>query len=500
MAHLAKARILCVDDEASGLELRQLILESKGYSVSTAGTVAEAMALFKTMDFVVVITDHLLGRETGTVMAREMKRLKPNIPIIMLSGAAVTPEGMEFADAFISKVDGTQAFLDAVTATVARSLAANPTRPLGAPAAAEPFASAAQRLQLLASIVESSDDAIFSKTMDGIVLSWNKAAEKMYGYRANEIIGHSVSILLPPDRPNEVREILDRLRRGEKVDHFDTVRAAKDGNLLAVSLTISPIPDDEGRIARASTIARDLTRSKLAEQAMRNSEKVITAGRMAATLAHEINNPVEVVTNALYLLAESLPPDVTGRQFLTIAQSELAKIRQITTLTLGLHRGDAERPQQVRVSELIDNVLALYGRKLRKLGVAIETRYESDLRVTAFPAELQQVFSNLIVNAADALEKSGDKLRIHVFDGLCWNNLAQKGIFITVADNGSGIPDNKRARIFEAFYTTKGSTGTGIGLWVSRGIVTKYGGTMRFRSVVRQGRSGTTFRIFLPTT
>ena len=87
-----------------------------------------------------------------------------------------------------------------------------------------------------------------------------------------------------------------------------------------------------------------------------------------------------------------------------------------------------------------------------------------------------------------------------MFDGLCWNNLAQKGIFITVADNGSGIPDNKRARIFEAFYTTKGSTGSGIGLWVSRGIVTKYGGTMRFRSVVRQGRSGTTFRIFLPTT
>ena len=148
--------------------------------------------------------------------------------------------------------------------------------------------------------------------------------------------------------------------------------------------------------------------------------------------------------------------------------------------------------------ELIDNVLALYGRKIRTLGVAVETRYDADVPVTAFAGELRQVISNLIVNAADALEKSGDRLCIHVFESLDWTNLAQRGLRITISDNGCGIPVEKRTRIFEPFFTTKGSKGTGIGLSVSLGIVRKYGGTMRFRSVVKRGRSGTTFSIFLP--
>jgi signal transduction histidine kinase len=245
----------------------------------------------------------------------------------------------------------------------------------------------------------------------------------------------------------------------------------------------------------------DITRSKLAEESLRNSEKLAVAGRMAATVAHEINNPLEAVTDALYLLAESPSLDNSARQFLTIAQDELAKIRQIAILTLGLYRGDAERPQQVKVPELIDNVLSLYGRKLlRTLGVSIETRYDTDVTVNAFPGELQQVFSNLIVNAADAFEKSGGKLFIHVSESLDWTNLTQRGLRITISDNGCGIPVEKRAHIFEPFFTTKGSKGTGIGLWVSHGIVRKYGGTMRFRSVVKQGRSGTTFSIFLPVT
>ena len=162
-----------------------------------------------------------------------------------------------------------------------------------------------------------------------------------------------------------MQDILERLKDGQKVDHFETMRVAKNGHLLTVSLTISPIRDAGGRILGASTIARDITRSKLAEQSLRNSEKLAVAGRMAATVAHEINNPLEAVTNALYLLANSPSLDDSARQFLSMAQDELAKIRQIATLTLGLHRGDADRPQQVRVVELIENVLSLYGRKLR---------------------------------------------------------------------------------------------------------------------------------------
>jgi signal transduction histidine kinase len=238
--------------------------------------------------------------------------------------------------------------------------------------------------------------------------------------------------------------------------------------------------------------------AKLAEQSMRNSEKLAVAGRIAATVAHEINNPLQAVTNTLYVLAESSSLDNSARQFLSIAQEELAKIRQVTTLTLGLHRGDGECPQPVKVPELIDNALLLCGRKLRALGIAVETRYDANVPVNAFPVELRQIFLNLIFNAADALEKSGGKLCIHVFESLDWTNLTERGLRISISDNGCGIPVDKRAHIFEPFFTTKGSKGTGIGLSVSLGIVKKYGGTMRFRSVVKQGRSGTTFSIFLP--
>jgi hypothetical protein len=187
-------------------------------------------------------------------------------------------------------------------------------------------------------------------------------------------------------------------------------------------------------------------------------------------------SPSEAVTDALYLLSESLSLDDGARQFLAIAQDELAKIRQIATATLGLHRGDADSPQPditrtklaeqslrnskklaiagrmaatvaheinnlpVKVSELIDNVLSLYGRKLRSLGIVVDTRYDSNVPVNAFPGELRQVFSNLIVNAADALDKSGDKLCIHVFESVDRRNRAQRGLRITISDNGSGIP------------------------------------------------------------
>ena len=144
---------------------------------------------------------------------------------------------------------------------------------------------------LLAAVVEDSDDAILSKMLDGTILTWNKAAERMYGYGPEEVIGKNVSMLLPPDRPAEVDEILERMQRGERVEHFETTRRTKSGRILNVSLTISPVRDSEGKIIAASSIARDITQTRMAEEAIRNSERLAVAGRMAATIAHEINNP-----------------------------------------------------------------------------------------------------------------------------------------------------------------------------------------------------------------
>jgi PAS domain S-box-containing protein len=500
MSTSAPYHILCVDDASTDLKLWQMILQVKGYLVSTASTASEALAVFKSEDFDIVVTDQLLpGAETGTAMAKEMKHLIPQVPIIVLSGTVDTPDGIEVVDAFIRKVDGIESLLAKVEGLADRSRTARVSSVAGSSEEEGAFSTQSETLQLLAAVVESSEEAILSKTLDGTILTWNKAAERMYGYRAEEIIGQSVTILQPSDRRGEVHDIFEGLKKDQKVEHVETMRVAKDGHLLTVSLTISPIRDAGGRIIGASAIAHDITGSKLAEQALRNSEKLAVAGRMAATVAHEINNPLETVTNALYLVAESPSLDESARKFLAIAQDELAKITQIATATLGLHRGNAAHRQPVRVSELIDNVLSLYARRLRSLGVSVETRYETDVFVNAFPGELRQVFSNLVVNAIDVLENSDDKLYIHVFRSFDWTNPTQRGIRITVSDTGPGIPADKRGRIFEPFFTTKEDKGTGIGLWVCLGIVQKYGGKIRFRSTLKPGHSGTTFSVFLPT-
>lgn len=485
-------RVLCVDDEPFSLGRRQAILEYKGCVVSTARSVAEAMGIFQSRDFDVVITNRLVDQQTGTVMSKEMKRLKPYVPIIVLSSYPVSKKEIGTADAFMSKSELPESLLAKVEELVFRS------RIMGAGDALpqKERSRYTRKAQLLAGIVESSSDAIFSKTLGGTILSWNKAAEGMYGYRAEEIAGKSVTLLQPPDRQGEMQGILLRLAKGERVDSVETTGVAKDGHTLNVSLTISPILNHAGRIVGASTIARELSHSRLTAQSLG-----LAAARMAATFAHEIRNPLEASANALFLLEKSPGLDDAARQFLTIAQDELADIRQISTATLDILREDARcSPQIVKVSGLIDNVLTLYGRKLRALGIEVDTRYETDLALDSYHGELRQVFSNIVVNAADALEKTGGKLCIHLTESFDWANPAQRGLRATISDTGPGIPPEERKQIFEPFYTTKGKKGAGVGLWLCLDIVQKYSGKIRVRSTMRPGHSGTTFCVFLPTT
>jgi PAS domain S-box-containing protein len=502
----ASCSVLCVDDEPSSLNRRKVILEYKGYLVSVARTAAEALAIFRSTDFDLVVTGHLLGRGTGAAMAREMKRLKPDVPIIMMSKATDSSGGIETVDAFISEQELPESLIAKVDELALQFRNVVPGPALLNSVEEMPFSGQPEIAQLLAGIVESSDDAIFSKTLEGTITTWNKAAENLYGYRAEEIIGKSAALLQPSDCPGEVQDILQRLRNGEKVEHFETTRVAKDGHMLRVSQTISPIRGAGDRVIGASTIARETTRStrestgneSLRNDSLRNSEKLAAAGRMVAIVAHEIRSPLAATTDALHLLAESPSLDDSARQFLAIARDELAEITQIATATLGLHRGDVQSPQPVQVPELIDNVLTLYGRRLRNLGIAVETRYETDLPVDAFSGELRQVFSNIILNAVDALEKTGNKLCVHVVSAFDWANPSRRGLRATISDNGPGIPAPELKQIFDAFYTTKGNKGTGIGLWLCHDIVRKHGGKIRVRSTVKPGHSGTTLSVFLP--
>jgi PAS domain S-box-containing protein len=483
------ALILAVDDESSGLYFRKLILEHAGHTVLSTTGVQEALNLFRINPIDIVVTDHLLGRQTGNDMAAEMKHTKPDVPIILLSGTSSVPEPLLHADSFLSKTEGPEQLLEIVDQLLARKS--------GSSDESQKSVGQSPLQELLASIVEDSDDAILSKNLDGTILTWNKSAERMYGYRPEEVIGKNVSILVAPDRPEETRGILDRLRLGEKIERYETRRRTKDGRILYVSLTISPVTNAQGKVIGASTIARDITQTKMAEEALRNSERLAVAGRMAATIAHEINNPLETVTNVLYLLSRNTKLDEGAQKYLKIADEELRRIAQITRSTLGLYRERDTAPGPVNLSEMIDNLLMFYQRQVQSLAVKVEKRFDSAGRIVGVSGELRQVIANLIANAIDALGVAGTQLKLHVYDSVDWRNPSKRGIRVVVADDGPGINPETQVNLFRPFYTTKGQKGTGLGLWVSQGIIVKHGGSIRLRSQTG-ARHGTCFSVFLP--
>jgi PAS domain S-box-containing protein len=345
----------------------------------------------------------------------------------------------------------------------------------------------------LAAIVESSDDAIIGKDLNAVIRSWNAGATRLFGYSPEEVIGKSILLLIPPELHSEESEILRRIRNGERIEHFESQRITKDGRRIEVALTISPVRDGTGKLIGASKIARDITSRKQAEEALRKSEKLAAAGRLAASIAHEINNPLAAVTNLLYLMGKH--PEKSGR-YLQLATQELDRVIHISKQTLGFYR-DTSVPTEVNVSELIENVMYIYARRLEGREITVRTDYAPNAVVVALAGELRQVFSNLISNALDAMP-TGGVLTVKVSCTRIWRDLAITGVRVTVADTGMGIPREHAAKIFEPFYTTKIDIGTGLGLWVSHGIIQKHHGSIRFRSRTSFGKSGTVFSVFLP--
>jgi PAS domain S-box-containing protein len=351
---------------------------------------------------------------------------------------------------------------------------------------------AERTIREMAAVIEYSSDAIYTSHPDGTILNWNRAAELLYGYTAEEIVGSNVARLAPVELRGEVQRNWDTIRRGGNVAAYRTERLRKDGTLCPVLLSISPLRNARGEIVGASAIARDISAEKQSEEAIRRSEKLATAGRLAATMAHEINNPLEAVTNLLYLARHDSNNAV---EYLTQAEQEVGRVARLAQQTLGFVR-DTHAAAEVDVPTIMDETLQLYSRKLSSRGISVERRYRGRSRVRGYSGEMRQLVANLLVNAADAMPEGGNIL-VRVAEGQSWDN-GRKGVRITVADNGSGIPEESLRRIFEPFYTTKKDTGTGLGLWVSQGIVEKHGGTIRVRTWSEGGSTGTVFRIFIP--
>jgi PAS domain S-box-containing protein len=347
----------------------------------------------------------------------------------------------------------------------------------------------------LAAIVESSDDAIIGKNLNGIVMSWNPGAERIFGYSANEMIGRSILTIIPPALQEDEQRILKTIGRGERVKHFETVRLTKNGELIDVSLTVSPVKDEAGRVIGASKTARDITQQKKVEQALRMTEKLASVGRMAATVAHEINNPLEAVTNLVYLAKGSTALNEI-QEFLNAIEEELNRISQITKQTLGFYR-ETIAPSAVRVGEMLHPLISVLGKRARNRGIEIRPEIRQDPEIYAVAGEIRQLIANLLNNSIDAVD-SGGLIRIRIgANGLNGENLP--GIRITIADSGRGIPPSVRSKLFEPFFTTKTDVGTGLGLWVCTNIVQRHHGSIRVKSSMTPGRSWTAFSVFLPT-
>ena len=345
----------------------------------------------------------------------------------------------------------------------------------------------------LAAIIDSADDAIISKNLDGIVSSWNEGACRMFGYTATEMVGQPVLRLIPEDLHYEEDEILRKIRAGERIDHYETRRTKKNGDSVEVSVTISPIRDESGRIIGASKIARDISNRKRVERQLVQSEKLAATGRMAATIAHEINNPLESLVNLIYLARQDSGPGGKVNDYLLTAESELERVSHIARQTLGFYR-DTGSPTELYLHELMENVLSVYSSKLLNTGITIDKQFHNDRKVLVSKGEILQIFSNVITNAADAMRQGG-MLKISIRQIV---SPTQDGIQTIIRDNGNGIRDEHLAQIFEPFFTTKGDLGTGIGLWVTKQLVEARGGEILVTSSTENGNSGTTVTIFIP--
>jgi PAS domain S-box-containing protein len=338
-----------------------------------------------------------------------------------------------------------------------------------------------ERLGWLASIVEFSDDAIISKQLDGTITSWNKGAERLFGYAAEEAVGKSITMLIPGGRYDEERMILERVGRGEKVEHYETVRERKDGSSIFISLTVSPIKSAEGRIVGASKVARDITdrkhaeaREKMLMAELAHVNRMATAGELSASIAHEINQPLATIS----FNAEAVRVSLSSKKFDSDVVDALDEIlvashraSEIVKNVKSMFRKDAGDQSEVGINELIRSVIDLVTVDLRKHQIDLKMELDDHLPyVLGNHVQLQQVVLNLVMNAIDAMRSA------HVRSLSVSSKLSSRdGVHVSVEDTGIGIDPNYGDKIFEPMFTTK-EHGLGMGLCICRSIIEQHGG------------------------
>jgi PAS domain S-box-containing protein len=349
-----------------------------------------------------------------------------------------------------------------------------------------------ERLQLA---LESANLGTWSYDAETGISTGDPAMQRIFGAdRASGDFHYWIKFSRPDDREAIGADFAAALSGDAAYQTEYRIVRPTDGEVRWIR-SVGRVLRGQDRPLRMAVIVEDITERKLAEQVLLRTEKLAAVGRLAASIAHEINNPLESVTNLIYL-ARSAEDLEQSREYLALAETELRRASAITSQTLRFHR-QSTRPTEITCGELFGNVLGVLRGRILNADIVVEKRERANRPVLCFDGEVRQVVSNLIVNAVDAMHPCGGRLIIRSREGRD-HATSRPGLVLTVADTGVGMSPETLSKIFEPFYTTKGVAGTGLGLWISKEIVERHCGSLRVRSSRRPGRTGTVFTVFLP--
>jgi signal transduction histidine kinase len=485
--------VLIIEDNPDDAFLLDRHLKRSGFAakvtrVETGGEMRAVLQGGELPD--VILADYNLPQFSGPAALRILKSTGIDIPFIMMSGVVSEETAVESmragAQDYVSKQNLTR-LVPAIERELKEASLRRHQR-----AAEEALLASEERFHRL---VKAMPLGLLIGEASGRIVYANEAVERLGGYPVGDILSGAVTLksLCPA-----LREVLETLATHDfPAKPFEAILTTASGHKLDILLGISLLnPEAKGEDRQAAAFIADLSLQKRGEERLRQAEKLAVAGQLAASIAHEINNPLEAITNCLYLQSLSdLPGD--ARTYLEIAQKELDRVAQITVQTLRFYKRSTN-PSATDLHELIGSVLTLLESRLRLFQIDVIRDFHEIPRAVAHEGEIRQVIANLLGNAIDALPKGG-RIVLRTVPSHDWVS-GERGIRVTVADNGVGMDAGTRSHIFEPFFSTKGAGGTGLGLWISQEIVDKHNGHLRVRS--RQAVAGaagqTVFSLFLP--
>jgi two-component system NtrC family sensor kinase len=466
---------LIVDDRDANRYATAHALTRAGFKVTEAATGKDALELSKRLPTVIVL-DVKLPDILGFEVCRRIKTNAQtrHIPVLMLSSAFLSNE---------SKLYGLESGGDAyliqpadpvVLVATVKSLARLHRAESQAQLAAKQWQATFDSLNEGVAILDSS----------GVIQRCNRAMTLLLNRSYGEIENCTFA------------ELAQNCFGQKGILPCESVPLEVQSGNRFFRVSADPIVT-HGEVAGGGlVIVAETTKQKLAEQALLANERLAATGRMAHTIAHEINNPLEAITNLVYLLQGSLDTPEVARRYLDTTADELARVSRICRQILSFNR-ESSSPVEIRICDLIDDVLALNNRELLEKGLQLRRDWNRSLTIQGFPAQLRQVFSNIVRNAVEASFPGGE-IRIKISASRLGRNVADPAVRVTVADHGAGIAAENRTRVFDAFFTTKDLKGSGVGLWLSASIVHQHGGRLRVRSCTQPARSGTCLSAVLP--